>query len=236
MMSVFSKQKKKSNLKHRLKAYFITGILVTLPVLGSAWLLSLVFVKLTNFIITQIPPHQADIKYVRILWRVVALCLLGSTLMLVGMIARNYLGGKLIRLGEGLLGRIPLFNKVYVTLKQISESIWGDNKRIFENVAMIEYPRKGIYSLCFITSEGRGEVQMKTDQEVVNVFLPTTPNPTSGFFLMIPRSDITLLDMSVEEGIKMIISGGVLTPVNSDGKKPNHSLPSHHEDQKTSSE
>ena len=209
-MNLFSKEK--PSLKSKLKAYFITGLIVALPVIGSVWLLTIVFVNLTDFIITQIPPHQTQIKYIRIVWRIVALLILGGAVLAIGMIARNYLGGKLIRLGEAILERIPLFNKVYSTLKQIFQSIWGDNKKVFRSVVMIEYPRKGIYSLGFVTSEGRGEVQEKTDKEVVNIFLPTTPNPTSGYFLMVPRNEVTPLDMTTEEGIKMIISGGVLTP------------------------
>jgi uncharacterized membrane protein len=129
-----------------------------------------------------------------------------------GMIVANLLGKRLIFTWEKFLARIPLVRSLYAGIKQIMEAILSTEAKSFRKVLLIEYPRKGLWSLAFMTSEALGEVQAKTTEDVVSVFIPTTPNPTSGFVIMVPKAEVIELDMAVEDGLKMIISLGVAVP------------------------
>jgi uncharacterized membrane protein len=129
-----------------------------------------------------------------------------------GLIAANFIGKSLVDWWESLLDKIPLVRNIYSPLKKFSELILSDQTQSFSKVLLIEYPRKGLYSLCFQTSKNLGEIEKKSGRDVVCVFVPTTPNPTSGLILMVPQEDVIELDMSVEDGLKMIISLGVVVP------------------------
>lgn len=130
-----------------------------------------------------------------------------------GLIAANFIGKSLVDWWESFLDKIPLVRNIYSPLKKFSELILSDQTHSFSKVLLIEYPRKGLYSLCFQTSKNLGEIEKKSGRDVVCVFVPTTPNPTSGLILMVPQEDVIELDMSVEDGLKMIISLGVVVPV-----------------------
>lgn len=129
-----------------------------------------------------------------------------------GLIAANFIGKSLVDWWESFLDKIPLVRNIYSPLKKFSELILSDQTQSFSKVLLIEYPRKGLYSLCFQTSKNLGEIEKKSGRDVVCVFVPTTPNPTSGLILMVPEEDVIELDMSVEDGLKMIISLGVVVP------------------------
>jgi len=129
-----------------------------------------------------------------------------------GLIAANFIGKSLVDWWESFLDKIPLVRNIYSPLKKFSELILSDQTQSFSKVLLIEYPRKGLYSLCFQTSKNLGEIEKKSRRDVVCVFVPTTPNPTSGLILMVPQEDVIELDMSVEDGLKMIISLGVVVP------------------------
>ena len=129
-----------------------------------------------------------------------------------GLIAANFIGKSLVGWWESFLDKIPLVRNIYSPLKKFSELILSDQTQSFSKVLLIEYPRKGLYSLCFQTSKNLGEIEKKSERDVVCVFVPTTPNPTSGLILMVPQEDVIELDMSVEDGLKMIISLGVVVP------------------------
>jgi uncharacterized membrane protein len=190
----------------KLRQSFITGLLVITPLVISLWILYNIFEKadgLLGAIITRVIGRNVP---------GLGVILLVILIIAAGIFARNYVGRILINWGNLVLFRIPLFNKIYIALKQIFEVFLGERKTIFQRVVLFQYPRKGIYSVGFVTSESRGEIQTRTEQDLVNVFLPTTPNPTSGFLLFIPEEDLIELDMSVEEGIKLVISGGAVTP------------------------
>jgi uncharacterized membrane protein len=133
-------------------------------------------------------------------------------LIIVGIAARNYLGGRLVKVWERILDRMPIVRSIYGATKQIMETIFSDKSEAFRDVVMFEFPRKGMWAIGFVTGESRGEVQEKTAQTVMNVFFPTTPNPTSGFLIFVPREDLVYLKMSVEDAIKLIVSGGIVTP------------------------
>jgi uncharacterized membrane protein len=129
-----------------------------------------------------------------------------------GVIVANLFGRKLVEYWEQLLSRIPLVRSIYSGVKQIMETVFHSQGQAFRKVLLVEFPRKGMWAIGFQSGVTRGEAQVRTSEEVVNVFIPTTPNPTSGFFVMVPKKDLIELDMSVDEGLKMIISAGVVVP------------------------
>ncbi len=129
-----------------------------------------------------------------------------------GIIVANLFGRKLVSIWEAILARIPLIRSIYTGVKQVMETILSNQGESFRKVLLIEYPRKGLWTLAFQSSTDAGEAQSKIGGDIVNVFIPTTPNPTSGFFIMLPKSDVVELDMSIDDGLKMIISAGVVVP------------------------
>lgn len=194
----------------RLVSWFknrlLTGVVVMTPLALTVWLFYTLFIKLDGLLAVVVG---------RLVGKnipgsgVVALILLT---LLIGVFARNFFGGKLITLGNMILARIPLVSKIYGAIRQITEVFFGERKALFKQVVLFEYPRIGSYVLGFVTSRESGEVGSRLDEDLVNIFLPTTPNPTSGFLLFVPAKDVIFLDMSVEDGIKMIISGGAVVP------------------------
>ncbi len=133
-------------------------------------------------------------------------------LFLAGVSVRNFLGRKIVALGERIMSHIPFVSKIYSAVKKLVESIFFGAGKDFKRVVLIEYPRKGIYALAFVTGVSTGEVQDKTEKRVINLFLPTTPNPTSGFYLLVPEEDVIPLEMTVEDAFKLLMSGGILSP------------------------
>ncbi len=145
-------------------------------------------------------------------WSLVALALALGLISLVGLLARNYIGRKIIEWFELALLRVPLLNKVYSATKQVNDAFSSTNKTTFRTVVLVEFPRPGVYSLGFITSEEAPEVQARLGRKLVCVFVPTTPNPTAGFLLLVAQDRLTRLDMSVTEAIKYVVSLGSISP------------------------
>jgi uncharacterized membrane protein len=145
-------------------------------------------------------------------WSLVALTLAVLLIGIVGLLARNYFGKRTIQWVDEMLLRVPLLNKIYGATKQVNDAFTTGSKTSFRTVALVEFPRAGMYSVGFITSEQHDEVNAKSGEKVVSVFVPTTPNPTSGFLLLVPEDKVTKLEMSVADGIKYIISLGAITP------------------------
>lgn len=190
----------------RLRNYIITGILIWLPVVITLYVLWFGF-KSLDAILGNLIAHYVGMRIPGVG--------LATTMLIIfftGLFAANYFGKRLIVFGERMVIRIPLVRSIYLTVKQVVDAFMHGTNVAFKKVALIEYPRKGIYSIGFITSEGIGEVQFKTKEDVVSVFLPTTPNPTSGYLLFLPKEDVRVLDMSVEQGLKLVVSGGIVTP------------------------
>ncbi|MEI6082826.1 MAG: DUF502 domain-containing protein [Verrucomicrobiota bacterium] len=195
-----------------IRISFFTGLLVVVPVGASIGLIWWVIKLVTAWL-----PDQYDSP----LWRMAGVVFLVVVTVLVGMLMRKVAGKRLISLGEDLIGQTPLLNKIYPFMKEISHTMLSGQKTMFQRVVLVQFPRRGIYSIGFITSETAGEAQAKTKEQVVNVFVPTTPNPTSGFLVLVPREQVTNMDMSVTEGMKMVISGGAVVPAYlPDGKRP----------------
>jgi len=136
-----------------------------------------------------------------------------TLILLTGVVVANFLGTRLVALWESFLSRIPLVRSIYNAVKQIAEAVFGSGEQTFQRAYLLQYPRKGLWTLAFQTGSIQGEAQMKTEMNnVVNLFVPTTPNPTSGFFIMASKDEIIELDMDVDDALKMVISGGVIVP------------------------
>jgi uncharacterized membrane protein len=192
----------------RLRTYFLTGILVTAPVALSLYIVWSILIWIDSKVGSIIPIHITETTTLPGVGLVVAVVFF----TVVGGFARNYFGRLLLRLSDYIMERLPLVKTIYGGLKQVMEMVMGNQAKAFREVVLVEYPRKGVWMMGFVTGQTEGEVQSLTDTEVVNVFIPTTPNPTSGFLAFIPNKEVVHLKMSVDEGIKMIISGGMITP------------------------
>ncbi|MEM6681724.1 MAG: DUF502 domain-containing protein [Pseudomonadota bacterium] len=202
----------KRSLSARLRTYFLTGIVVAAPISITIYLTWLFVVAVDRRITPLIPAKYNPETYLPFGLPGLGVIVVILFLTLLGMITANFFGRGLLRLGERILNNLPVVRTIYGTLKQIFETIISQSSMSFREVVLVEYPRRGLYAIAFVTSPTKGEVAKRCDDEMVNVFLPTTPNPTSGFLLFVPKSDLTYLDMSVEEGVKYVISAGLVTP------------------------
>ena len=209
------------------RASFLTGLAVVLPGAISIAVIIWLFGTIANFtdlllffVPRRITHHAGGSGPMYWYWSVIAFLLAMILIATIGRLARNYVGKKLIEWADGILLRVPLLNKIYGAIKQVNEAFTTGKKTAFKTVVLIQFPRLGLYSIGFITSEQHAEVQAKTKEKVVCVFVPTTPNPTSGFFLMVPRERAIVLDMSVEAGLKMLLSVGVVAPGNGKSTTP----------------
>jgi uncharacterized membrane protein len=194
-----------------MRKYVIAGLLVWMP-LGITFLVIRAIVGLLDRTLLLLPePYQPD-NLLGMHIPGLGVLLAAILVLTTGMIVANFLGKRLVVAWEHFLARIPLVRSLYAAIKQIMEAVLSTDAQSFRKVLLIEYPRKGVWSLAFLTSDNLGEVQAKTRGEVISVFIPTTPNPTSGFIIMVPKDEVIELDMAVEDGLKMIISLGVAVP------------------------
>jgi uncharacterized membrane protein len=196
----------------RLRAYFLTGVIVTAPISITIFLVWKFLTFLDTHVAGLLPARYNPENYLPFSLPGLGLLLMLAFLTLIGMLTAGLAGRTLVRLGERLLSRMPVVRGVYGTLKQIFETVLAQKSRSFREVVLVEYPRRGVGAIGFVTGPTRGEIQSYSAEELVNVFVPTTPNPTSGFLLFVPKSELIHLDMSVEDGIKMVISGGIVGP------------------------
>jgi uncharacterized membrane protein len=203
-------------LRTNLKNYFFTGLLVILPIFITGYVI-LFLIRGMDAILKFIPVKYLPDTYLPFHIPGLGLIFVVILVFAVGLLARNIVGRKIVHLGENIVERIPLVRILYAGVKQLLETIFLQKTDAFKRVALVEYPRRGTYVIGFITGESKGEVQDKTDKNMINVFIPTTPNPTSGFYMLIPDDELVVLDMSVEDAFKLIISGGIVSPSNLDG-------------------
>ncbi|HIF50613.1 MAG TPA: DUF502 domain-containing protein [Thiotrichaceae bacterium] len=192
-----------------LRKYIIAGLLVWLPFAATVVIIKLV-VDLLDQTILLLPPEWQPASVLGISIPGFGVILAISILLITGMLAANLFGRRLVSFWEAILSRIPLVRSIYSSVKQISSTILDSSGNSFRKVVMLEYPRKGIWSIGFLSNENINIDGL--DKDLVAVFVPTTPNPTSGFILMVPRNDVTELNMTVEEGFKFIISMAVIVP------------------------
>jgi uncharacterized membrane protein len=206
-------------MRSRLKMYFITGLLVVVPVALTGYILW-ILISLMDGVLNVLPSKLHPNTYLPFRMPGLGLIMTVILILLTGMVTRSVLGKKVVSLGEWAVGKIPMVRNIYNALKQLTEAIFMPRSEGFRRVVLIEYPRKGIFSLGFVTGVTRGETQQKTQSQVINVFVPTTPNPTSGYYIMVPEQDAWPLKMSVEDAFKIIISGGMVTPQPKEEKAP----------------
>ncbi|WP_120504975.1 DUF502 domain-containing protein [Sulfitobacter mediterraneus] len=214
----------KRGMLARLRASFLTGLVVIAPVGLTIWLIWTVVGWIDGFVLPLVPevyhPDRMLQDYlgldpsVQINVRGLGVVIFLLFTIIVGWMAKGIMGRSLIRFAEGLVERTPVVRSIYSGIKQISETIFAQSERSFETACLIEYPRRGIWALGFISTTAKGEVAAKTDpsDEMISIFLPTTPNPTSGFLLFFPRKDVIELDMTVEDAAKLVISAGLVYP------------------------
>lgn len=193
------------------RRYLIAGLLVWVPLIVTGLIIKFL-VDLLDFTILLLPPSWRPEAILGFSVPGTGVVVAIVIVFLTGIVAANIVGRKLFDVGEAIVDRIPLVRSIYSAVKQVMHSLFSNGGQSFRRVLMVQYPRKGVWTLGFQTGVGVGEVQHRTDQEVVTVFIPTTPNPTSGFVIMVPREDAVELDMSVEDGLKFVMSLGVVVP------------------------
>ena len=203
----------KTSFSTKLRGYFIAGVLVTAPITITVWLT----IAIVNFIDRSVkniilPDGYYDGVFSWLSIPGVGIIIAIIFLLIVGMFATNIMGRFFVRIGETILDHLPVVRSLYGATKQIFETVFANQSEAFREVVLVEYPRKDMWVIGFLTGTTKGEVQDRTDQDVVNIFVPTTPNPTSGFLLFTPRKDVIKLDMTIEEGIKLVVSAGIVTP------------------------
>ena len=205
-----------------IRRYFLAGILAILPIGITGWVLWKVFEAVDGTVLPwllRVPQFEQLAGQIPLR----GLGFLATVLfvILVGMFASNFIGRTLLGGVNSLVERLPIVSRIYVAVKQIGEGILGANKRLFERCVLFEYPRRGLWAMGFVTSEHHGALEERNQKKMLHVFVPTTPNPTSGFLLFVPADEIIDLDISVEDGLKLVISGGVVAPAASEmGSSP----------------
>ncbi len=206
----------------RLRSSFLTGIVVIAPVGLTIWLLWSGMGWIDGVVLPLVPETFQPEKYIGINLRGVGLIIFLLFTIVVGWIAKGILGRSLISFAEGLVDRMPVVRSIYSGIKQISETVFAQSERSFERACLIQYPRKGMRAIGFISTPAKGEVseRAETSGKLLSVFVPTTPNPTSGFLLYFPEEDVIELDMSVEDAAKLVISAGLVYPNEKDPTAP----------------
>ena len=200
-------------IREALRRYFVAGILAFAPIAITIWAITWIIQRLDNLLLPRVlalvMPGLEEPPQIPLVGALFTL----FVILLMGVIARHLFGNEFVKAWERLLARVPVARNIYAAVKQLFEAIFraGDSAR-FNQVVMIEYPRKGVYALAFTTGETRGRLQHALDQPMINCFLPTTPNPTSGFYLLVPATDVRPVDLTVEEAFKLVMSAGLVTP------------------------
>jgi len=199
----------------RIRANFFTGVLIVSPLVLTYWVMYFIVDKLNILLLepfVNIFNNIVPAQNIEFLTTFLIFILLLAFLTGIGFAARIIILRNIFGFGEKILYRVPMISAIYRTIKEISVSFLAQKNTIFQRVVLVEYPRRGIHQLGFVLSEARGEVQKKTEGLVINLFIPTTPNPTSGILAIVPIQDTIPLDMSVADAMKMVMSGGAVTP------------------------
>lgn len=204
-----------------LRASFLTGIVVIAPVALTVWLVWAIMGWVDSVVLPLVPYNLRPEKYIGINLRGVGVIIFLIFTIVVGWIAKGLIGKSMIGFAESLVERMPVVRTIYSGVKQIAETVFAQSERSFEKACLIQYPRKGIWAIGFISTTAKGEVANRADTsgDLMSIFLPTTPNPTSGFLLFLPKEDVIELEMSVEEAAKLVISAGLVYPDQNGGVK-----------------
>lgn len=194
-----------------MKKYLITGLLIWVPIVITAWVLSLLVGTLDQTLLL-LPDEWQPRAWLGFNIPGLGVVLTFAVVLLTGVLGANMLGQRLVHLWESLLGRIPVVKSLYSSVKQVSDTLFSSSGQAFRKALLVQYPRQGSWTIAFLTGQPGGDVANYLKGEYVSVYVPTTPNPTSGFFLMMPKSEVIELDISVDEALKYIISMGVVPP------------------------
>lgn len=195
-------------IKAYLKRYFLTGLLVITPIWGTVLILKTLFVSVDSILgnmLSQVVPPGYYVPGLGILTLV-------ALIFLTGLLAANFIGRQIVKLWEELLHRVPIVRGIYSTLKSMTDILSFKEKDRYNRVVLIQFPKNGHYCFAFVTGMTHGEIQAISPDPLLNVYVPTSPNPTSGYFLLVPEKEVVPLDISVEEAMKLIVSGGLYTP------------------------
>lgn len=194
-----------------MRKYFIAGLLILAPLAITVWMLTFIVGTMDQSLLLLPPSWRPEAVfgfYVPLLGTVLTLLII----LLTGLVTRNFLGRQLVQIWEALLVRIPVVNSIYSSVKQVSDTLFSSSGNAFRKAVLVQYPREGCWTIAFVTGAPGGDVKNHLKGDYISVYVPTTPNPTSGFFLMLPRADAIDLDMNVDEALKYIISMGVVAP------------------------
>ena len=209
----------KKPIKNRRRT-FLTGLIVAAPILVTLWLVTLLFDQVSSYIAPALfglarffgfagEPMRG---WIETIVQLLSVGVGAAGIFLIGLLAENVLGRQLLKGLEWLLMQIPFIRGIYSATRQFLETFSGDSTKAFRKVVLFEYPRKGLWTMGLLTGDAKGEVAERIPEKMVSVFVPTTPNPTSGWLIFVPVESVQELDMDVDDAFKMIISGGVLTP------------------------
>ncbi|WP_375690787.1 DUF502 domain-containing protein [Pseudooceanicola sp. LIPI14-2-Ac024] len=213
---------RKPTLLARLRSSFLTGIVVILPISLTIWLIWSLAGWVDSVVLPLVPHTFRPEQYIGINLRGVGVIFFFFFTIFVGWIAKGLIGRSLLRAGEGVVDQLPVVRSIYNGVKQIAETVFAQTERSFEKACLVQYPRRDIWAIGFISTEARGEIndRAQTGSQLLSVFVPTTPNPTSGFLLYFPEEDVIELDMSIEDAAKLVISAGLVYPNPKDPSKP----------------
>ncbi|MBA84991.1 DUF502 domain-containing protein [Thalassobius sp. S69A] len=205
---------RRPGLLARLRSSFLTGLVVIAPVGLTIWLVWTLMGWIDSVVLPLVPERFQPEPYIGINLRGVGIFFGIVFTIIIGWVAKGLLGRSLIRWAESLVHRLPVVRSIYSGAKQIAETVFAQSERSFEKACLIEYPRRGIWAIGFVSTQAKGEVATRggTDSPLMSIFVPTTPNPTSGFLLFFPKEDVIELDMSVEDAAKLVISAGLVYP------------------------
>jgi uncharacterized membrane protein len=194
-----------------LRRYLVAGLLVWLP-LGATFFVIRLLVEWMDQSLLLLPDRFRPESLLGFNIPGLGVVLSLVILLLTGLVAANLFGRKLVSLWEQLLSRIPLVRSIYSAVKQLVETMFTDNSNAFRKVVLVEFPRRGLWTLAFLTNDEQGPVQQVTGEQVISVYIPTTPNPTGGYFVLVPQEDVREIDLSVDEGLKLLLSMGAVNP------------------------
>jgi uncharacterized membrane protein len=206
-----------------LRRYLVAGLLVWLPLVATLFVIRLL-VRWMDQSLLLLPEHFRPDSLLGFHIPGLGVVLSLAILLLTGLVAANLFGRKLVGLWERLLSRIPLVRSVYSAVKQLVETMLSDNGNSFRKVVLVEFPRRGLWTLAFLTNDEHGLVQEATGRDVISVYIPTTPNPTGGYFVLVPREDVREIDLNVDEGLKLLLSMGAVNPAEKRIEEPAEGL------------
>ena len=196
----------------KIRSWFLTGILVMTPLILTIYVAWAFITFVDNLVVPLVPFDYRPSNYLPFSIPGLGLIIVFIFTTFVGLLATGLFGRTLIRIWENILNRMPVVRSVYSAIKQILETVMATQSDAFRQAVLVQYPRKDIWAIGFVTGSTKGEVGKRVDKKMVNVFMPTTPNPTSGFLLFFPEEDLIFLNMSVEDALKLVVSGGMVVP------------------------